>query len=66
MSVHLVLLVNHYLLLLIHQLLDALKVSKVDLLVDLLQLGQFFFHLLDFFDHALFSGHSTFLANFEF
>ncbi len=36
MSVHLILLVKHDLFLLVHQLLDALKVSKVDLLVDLL------------------------------
>ncbi len=66
MSVHLILLVNHYLFLLVHQLLDALKVGKVDLLVDLLQLSQFFFHLLDFFDHAFLSSHSSFLSNFEF
>lgn len=65
MLVHLVLLLDHLILLFVDQLLDPFEIGKVNLLVGFLKVLQSFLHLFDLFAEVFFRGDAFFLAKIE-
>ena len=65
MLVHLILLIDHLVFLLVDEFLDAFEISKVNLLVNFLQVLQSFLHLFDLFAEVIFRGDSFFLTKIE-